>query len=96
MSFTQVNIDNVVDRSNRITRINLHTFQLMVEGAITIEGTYDQVRAAAIHVEFDNVDEAMHAIVMSDHSAAIFGINRTFMYTSDRIGYKPTKLHVVQ
>lgn len=96
MSFTKVTQDTVRDRSNRITRVNDHTFQLMVEGAIEIEGTYAQVRASAIHLEFDGVDDAMHAMVMNNDNQAIFGINRTFMYTSNRTGYKPTKLHLVQ
>lgn len=96
MGFTDVSQDLVRDRANRIVRINEHTFQLMVEGAIEIEGRYEQVRACAIELGFSGVDDGMHAIVMTGDNQAIFGINRTFMYTSNRTGYKPTKLHLVQ
>lgn len=84
------------DRTNKILRLNVHTFQLIVEGVITIEGTYDQVRACALGLDFEGVDVGMHAMVMEDNNCAVFGINRTFMYTKPLTGYKPSKLHVVQ
>lgn len=66
---------------NCIRRLSLMTFQLIVDGAVTLEGSAVIIRRTAEAHLFENVETALNEMLFNDHNCAEFGVDRNYMYT---------------
>lgn len=83
-------------RSNYIKRISELTFQLIIEGEVTCEGSEAIIRRTAEAHSFENVVDAFNEMLLNDHNRAEFGINRIFMYTKQDSTFKSRKFDLIQ
>lgn len=82
--------------NNCILKLSPLTFRLIVEGAVTCEGSEAIIRLTAEAHEFEGVEVALAELMLGDHNKAEFGINRTFMYAKQDRGLRTRKFEMIQ